>query len=792
MKKQRKANRKKKAQKTQQTTFKQKISKAIKYLVGFGLAGVGCFVAFVLLVSAGWFGPIPTQEELENIKNNLATEIYSADGKIIGRYFLQQRTPTAYEDISPNLINALVATEDARFYDHKGVDYRSLVRVIIKTVILQDRSGGGGSTISQQLAKNLFPRQQNDAFYLATRKVKEALIAYRLENTYSKEEILTLYLNTVPFGENIYGIEMAAKRFFSKSASELKTHESAVLVGMLKANHTYNPRLFPENAVSRRNVVLSQMHKYSYLSDDSLTYYQEQPLTLDYRRISENEGPATYFREQLRKKVEAWCAANKKEDGSQYNLYTDGLKVYTTIDSRIQEYAKAAVKDHMKSLQRVFDKHWAGQEPWQGHPDVLDKAIRQSIHYQQLKEKGLSHDEIMSELKKPYLMKVFTWEGTTEQELSPVDSIKHYLKFLHTGVIAMSPKDGAVKAWVGGINHEFFKYDHVKSSTKRQVGSTFKPFVYAAALEKGMDPCDHISGRLTRYTNLANWTPDNADSTENELKYSFEGALAHSVNTVSIKLLEDVGISKTIELAKNAGIESSLPEVPSLALGTADISLTEMATAYSTFANGGQQVKPYFITRIEDKAGNVLYEAKPKTHGQSIDEETAVMMNHLLQSVVNNGTAGRLRWKYNLSNQIAGKTGTTQSNADGWFIGYNPELVMAVWVGADNPAIRFRSTALGSGANMALPIFGQTFQQINKDAELKSIANAHFAPLTGRQKKRLNCEASKEDKNFFERLLNTDLTKDEKVKKFKDEEEKDKKGFFKKIGDLFKKKDKGS
>nr|WP_246205974.1 transglycosylase domain-containing protein [Fulvivirga aurantia] len=740
------------------------------------------------MVSSGTFGPIPTQEELANIKNNLATEVYSADGKVIGRYFLQQRTPTAYEDIDKSVVDALIATEDARFYEHEGVDYRSLIRVLVKTVILQDRSGGGGSTISQQLAKNLFPRQQSDVFYLATRKIKEILIAYRLENTYTKQEILTLYLNTVPFGENIYGIEMAANRFFSKSAKELAPQESAVLVGMLKANHTYNPRLFPENSLVRRNTVLLQMNKYEYLSDDSLNMLLEKPLTLDYKRISNNEGPATYFIEQLRKKVEAWCAANTKPDGSNYNMYTDGLKIYTTIDSRIQQYAQGAVQKHMKELQKTFDNHWGKQSPWYDNPSILTNAISQSPRYKKLREKGMNHDEALAEMGKTLPMKIFSWEGDVEKNLSPIDSIKHYLKFLHTGAIALNPKDGAVKAWVGGINHEYFKYDHAKFSTKRQVGSTFKPFVYAAALEKGMDPCDYISARKTTYTNLEGWSPDNADKSENELKYSFEGALAQSVNTVSIKVLEEVGIEQTATFARNAGIESELPEVASLALGTADISLVEMAGAYSSFANGGELVKPYFISEIKSQRGESLYKAEPKTYGRVMSEETTQMMNKLLQAVVDNGTAGRVRWKYNLDNELAGKTGTTQANADGWFIGYNPELVMAVWVGADNPGIRFRSTALGSGANTALPIFAETFKQINNDPQLRKIAKAGFGPLPESLRNRLDCEISKEDKNFFERLLNTDLTKGEKERKFDDQEE-EKKGLFKKIGDLFKKKD---
>ena len=749
------------------------------------------------MVASGVFGEVPGEKELEHIKNSQASVILSADGQEIGHFYIQQRTPTKYKHISEAVINALIATEDARFYQHEGIDFRSLLRVLFKTILLQDRSGGGGSTIHMQLAKNLYPRKDHGLFHIAVSKVKEGLIAYRLEKTYSKEEILTLYLNTVPFGENIYGIEMAANRFFSKSAQSLQAHEAALLIGMLKANYTYNPRLFPENALARRNTVLSQMHKYDYLREDSLLLLQQKPLDLNYNRITGSDGPAPYFREQLRGKIEAWCAANLKDDGTPYNVYADGLRIHTTIDSRLQTYVKKAVDAHMKSLQATFNEHWKGQQPWSHNPDLFTKAVKQSPAYKKWQKQGLSHTEIMTAMSKSYPMTLFTWEGEQERNASPLDSIRHYLQILQTGVVAMDPENGAVKAWVGGIDHKYFKYDHAKATTRRQVGSTFKPFVYAAALEGGIDPCDYISGRKTRYTNLANWTPDNADTSENKLKYSFRGALAHSVNTVSVKLLEEVGISRTIDLAQKAGIQAELPQVPSLALGTADISLIEMATAYSALANGGYSISPYFINRIENAEGEVLYQAPEQEKERIMQSATAQTMNHLLQFVVDEGTAGRLRWKYNLSNELAGKTGTTQANADGWFIGYNPKLVMAVWVGADNPGIRFRSTALGSGANMALPIFGQTFQHINKDRQLQTIAQAKFESLPPRLAKKLACEPFKEDRNFFERLLNTDLTKDEKARKFNDkeekddEEEKDKKGFFKKIGELFKKKDDG-
>ncbi|UII29152.1 transglycosylase domain-containing protein [Fulvivirga maritima] len=614
-----KAKRKKRSTKKKQNKLNFKFFFKI---IAIGLIGVASLLAlFYYAVKGGVFEELPNKQILSKIENNVATEIYSADSVILGRFYLQERTRTDFDDISPNVINALVATEDARFYEHNGVDNRSLLRVLFKTLLLMDRSSGGGSTITQQLAKNLFPRKDHGFLSIPVSKIKEAITARRLEEIYNKKQILTMYLNTVPFGDNVYGIEMASKRFFNKKAKYLKPQEAAVLVGMLKANYTYNPRLYPENSLKRRNVVLHQMLKYNYLDQQKYDLLKEKPLGLNYTRITHNTGTATYFREYLRKELEKWCEKNTKPDGTPYNLYTDGLKIYTTINSSIQKYAEAATASHMKDLQQIFNKHWNTGNPWNKQKSLLMTALHASNRYKALKKKGFKENEIIDSLSKPIPMKLFSWSGDKETKMSPIDSIKHNLTMLQSGTMAMSPDNGDILAWVGGIDYEFYKYDHVNINTKRQVGSTFKPFVYAAALESGVDPCDYISGEKTTYTNLSDWSPGNASADEYDKKYTFKGALAHSVNTVSVKVLEEAGIENTIELAHHAGISSELPEVPSIALGTADVSLMEMVSAYCTFANGGHAVKPRYITSITDSRGNVLERVKEEKKQKASDDQ---------------------------------------------------------------------------------------------------------------------------------------------------------------------------
>lgn len=718
-----------------------------------------CLLIFITLfyqsVRIGLFGPLPNQQELSNIRNANASEVYTEDGKLLGKFYIQERTHAAYEQISPNIINALVATEDARFYEHNGVDKRSLLRVLLKTLLLQDESAGGGSTISQQLVKNLYPRKSYGFLSMPVNKVREAIVAQRLEQVYSKKDILTLYLNTVSFGDNAFGIETASERFFQKDSDQLNVQEAAVLVGMLKATHNYNPRIYPEEALRRRNVVIGQMEKYEFLSSREADSISRFDLVLNYSKQSHNEGLATYFRQHIRQELQQWCENNTKPDGSSYNLYTDGLKIFTSLNSGLQAYAEEAMREHMKALQQDFHQHWKGRAPWSGNEQILLNAIHRSSRYKRLKREGLSEEAIRENFNQPIPMRVFSWDGVEEKNMSPLDSVKYNLYFLNAGFMAMEPQTGAIKAWVGGINHEFFKYDHVNKRTKRQIGSTFKPIVYAAALQQGADPCTYIPASKETYEELGGWSPGNSDGNY-EGEYTLRGALMNSVNTVSVKVLQKTGLTPTINLAKNLGIQTEIPKLPSIALGTPEISLYEMVTAYSAFANRGKAVNPHYLLRIEDQNGKVLEEFKTTgSQPQVLSETHADLMVHMLKGVVKEGTASRLGWKYGLSNDIAGKTGTTQSHADGWFIGMTPKLVAGVWVGADDPGIHFRTTNLGQGANTALPVFGLFWKKINKDKSYSSLSTARFPELKPELQAMLDCPPyrKEEDLNLFERIF---------------------------------------
>lgn len=684
----------------------------------------------------------PWNSELRNIRNQVASEVYSVDSVLLGRYYIQDRTEVEYEDIAPAVLDALVATEDVRFYEHAGVDYRSLGRVIVKSIIQQDESSGGGSTLTQQLSKNLYPRKKYWFFSMLINKMREFRTAMKLESIYSKKEIITLYLNTVPFADNVYGIEAAADRFYSVKAKNLTTDQAAVLVGMLKATHSYNPRLFPDRSLNRRNVVLAQMVKYDFLKKEKADSLKSLPIELEYNKISHHQGLAPYFREYLKTELLTWCKSNRKENGEPYNLYTDGLKIYTTIDSKLQHYAEQAVTKQMTEIQRSFFSHWGKEKPWKGKEEVLEQAIQRSPRYLKLKEKELSDEEILIELQKPVPMKLFSWQGVEEVMASPIDSIIHHLQFLNAGFLAMEPATGKVKAWVGGIDHDFYQYDHVNVNTKRQVGSIFKPIVYAMAMEEGIEPCGMVSASQQTYIDKEGekWTPRNTQ-VDYQVDYSMRGALAYSVNTVSVKLIQMAGVRKTMELAKAMGIQSEMPDVPSIALGASSVSLMEMTTVYSCFANGGVTSTPYYIHSIRDLDGKVYDSFKPKGSGKRVlSEETASMMIALMKSVVNEGTAARLRYQYGVYNDIAGKTGTTQSNADGWFMAATPELVVGTWVGADDPRIRFRRTDLGQGSSTALPITAAFMKQVNNDPSYKALSSAKFAAPAPAVYKKLDCD----------------------------------------------------
>ncbi len=730
--------------------------------VGLAIAGPALLV---ILVWLGVFGKLPDRKELSAIRNPVASEVYSADSVLLGRYFLEDRTPITIEDLPESLKNALIATEDIRFYKHHGIDVRSLLRVLLKTVLLQDRGAGGGSTLTQQLAKNLYPRRRYRFLSMPINKTRELLTAWRIENVYSKDEILLLYLNTIPFSDNTYGIKTAADRFFSRDVKDLSTVQAAVLIGSLKATHTYNPRLFPERSIQRRNIVLSQMAKYGFITQEESAKLRQMPLELEYNNVNRADGLASYFRTHLQRELEVWCQDNVNADGRRYNLYTDGLKVYTTIDSRIQSYAEDAMRLTMKELQKTFDS--------QLDKRLLDKIamekLRQLYQYNALKSDGLSDQEVLRRLSEPMKTRIFTWDGQKSTEVSVLDSIKHHMRFLQAGVLAMDPATGAIRAWVGGIDHTYFQFDHVRHETKRQVGSTLKPLIYAAALEAGIGPCDYISARRTSYTNMEGWTPENTNEETYERKYSMEGGLTGSVNTVSVKLLEKTGIHNAIQTMRKMGITSDLPAVPSLALGTPSISMTEMVGAYAVLANGGDYIAPNYLTAIADRHGKILETFDHDEPERAIATETSQMIVHMLKSVVSGGTGSALRSRFGVSNDVAGKTGTTQSNVDGWFIAMLPTLVMGAWVGSDDPRLHFRYTSQGQGAATALPIIGRFFQHANKDATLRPVMEARFEPLSDELRELLDCKQSRSNSNIFQRIFKR--KKGTKVTRFKGKEE---------------------
>ncbi len=726
------------------------------------VAGVAFAILLFFSVREGMFGKLPNQEALRNIDNFNASEVYSYDSVLIGKYYIENRTNATFENISPFIKDALIATEDVRFYQHHGVDKRSLARVIVKSILLQDESSGGGSTLTQQLAKNLFPRQQYSLLTLPVNKIKEAIVAQRLEKLYTKDEILTLYLNTVPFGGNVFGIEAATKRFFNKSARNIEPEEAAVLIGMLKATTYYNPRLYPDRAKVRRNVVLHQMARYGRLTQQAKDSLQALPLTIDYYYVTHNDGLAPYFRENLRHELDQYFREHPREDGSYYNLYTDGLKIYTTLDARIQQFAEKAVQDHMKELQQTFFQHWKDRKPWGEEHGILERAMRRSPRYKSLAAEGKTEEEIKEIFNQPIPMTLFTWDGEVEKTMSPLDSIAYYQMFLNAGFLAVRPDNGHIKAWVGGINHKYFQYDHVLAH--RQVGSTFKPIVYAAALENGEDPCKYISNEQKTYEEYKGWSPGNSED-DYEGFYSMQGALARSINTVTVELMMRTGIDRVIDLAHRMGVESKLPEEPSIALGTADLSLYEMLSVYTTLVNHGTHVKPTYLLRIDDQDGEVLFNFydKPEVR-QALDRQSADMMIEMLKTVVDSGTAKRLRFRYGLQNDIIGKTGTTQAHADGWFIGATPALVAGAWVGAENRVVRFRNLTLGQAANTALPIWGLFMKQVNNEPFFKKVAYARFPEPSREIRERLDCpfyRNEEEDKGFLWRLFAKDKDKNQ-------------------------------
>ncbi len=660
-------------------------------------------------VHSGQYGKLPTSEELVERATALpqASEIYSSDGVLLGRFYLENRTNIGYKEIPQKLLNALLATEDIRFFEHSGIDYKSFIRVFFRTVVLGDPSGGGGSTISQQLIKNLYPREDHGRYSLVVNKFREIILAGRLEEAYDKKQILVSYLNTVPFGESAFGIRVASLRYFSKEPMELDWQESATLVGMLKGNSAYNPRRYPEKAKERRNIVLAQLAKYGFLSQTEAEKFQEAPIQLQYNRLDTHDGMATYFREALRMHADRYLGGLSKESGKGFNPYTDGLKIHTTLNSRMQAMAEEAVEYHLDTLQKVFNQQLA-KRPKYWKP-ILRKLVSQTNRYKRFEKSGIPEEQIWDSLAVAIPSTLFINGREMDTLISPFDSAVHYFTSLQAGFMAINPKNGEVMAWVGGNDLRNHAYDHVLA--KRQVGSTFKPIVYANALMQGIEPCELV-GNYRR--NYGGWSPRNADGKYGGF-YSVKGGLANSVNTVTVEMIRRGNVDSVIALTRAMGITAPLPRNLTLALGTASISLYEMVGAYSVFAGEGIYREPVIVASIEDKKGRLIYRGDQGKQAKVMEPDYARMVTDMLQAVVDSGTARRLRFRYGFEEPIAGKTGTTQKQRDGWFIGYTPNLLAGVWVGADNPSVHFTSMHYGQGANTALPIWAEFFKRSKED-----------------------------------------------------------------------------
>lgn len=683
-------------------------------------------ILFFFCVAKGVFGTMPTFDELENPRTNLATEIISADGKVLGTYYIENRSNVRYSELSHYMPEALISIEDERFTEHSGIDERALFRVAFG--VLTGNKKGGGSTITQQLAKNLFPRGENlSKPKLVLRKFQEWITATKLEHNYSKEEIIAMYLNTVAFGHNAFGIRSAASTFFDKKPSEMNIEECALMAGVVNAPTRFSPVRNPNNALNRRNLVLKKMAENGYITDAECDSISQIPIDMSHFSIRDhNSGQATYFREFLRGELNDWAKNTTRADGQPYNIYRDGLRIYTTIDSRMQRYAEEAVREFMGGeLQPMFYKHWKGQKnaPFSNVTadeidHILETSMKRSDRYRILKNAGMPMDSIKAEFDRPVPMTIFSWDGPIDTVMSPMDSIRYYKWFLQASLISIESHTGHVKAYVGGLDYRFFKYDHV-TQARRQVGSTFKPFLYSLAMQEGeYTPCTKIPN-IQYNIQLEDgkvWSPGNSGGRVGEeitLKY----ALAQSNNWISAYLMNQFGPNAVIAQARRMGVESPIDAVPAICLGVCDLKLIEMVGAMSTFANQGVYIKPMFITRIEDKNGNVIQRFSPE-ESEAMSELTAYKMIELMKGVVQSGTGIRLRSLYGFNNPIAGKTGTTQKNSDGYFMGITPDLTTGVWVGAEDRSVHFRSTKLGQGSHTALPIWALYMKKVYADKNL--------------------------------------------------------------------------
>jgi penicillin-binding protein 1A len=714
-------------------------------------------------VFGGPFAHLPGKKELLAYKNATASIVLSAEGELIGKFYSENRTNVSYSQIPTYLINALVATEDARFFEHKGVDSRSLARVLFKTILLNKRSAGGGSTITQQLAKNMYGRKETGRLAIFVNKIREIILAYRLEKTFTKEEILTLYLNTVSFGENIFGIETAATRYFNKKTGHLTVEECAVLIGMLKAPSRYDPAVHPENARNRRNVVLSQMQKYNYLKQSERDSLSKLPLTLDYNNV-ESAGIADYFLFQVKNETKKILQNISSSTGKKWNPETDGLIITTTLNLPLQTYADKSFREHLSVMQKRLSEQYQNAS---GRKLITDMT-----------ESRLKEQNLMNMADEIRLQTIFDWNGSYADSITIRDSIKLSLTILHAGLLAIDPRTGAVRAWVGGIDFNTQQYDQILA--RRQLGSVFKPILYAAALEEGMEPCQYLDNDSVLLSGFEDWRPDNYDHTYGG-KYSLAGALAQSMNIPAFNLFMKTGFDKLDSLWTKMGFSFPLNNTPSLALGTAEASIKEVAVAYSSFANGGYIVTPQSIVSITTSVGEILYqdelsEASPEV----LTERSSLLMNAMLQKAISEGTGASLKTLYGVTSPLAGKTGTSQNYADAWFAAYNPELTIVARVGASSPAIHFNNGANGTGSTLALPLVALTLKKVESDPETRKKFIAPFPDLPPELQGALDCPDFKED-TFIDNFLDIFKKKEIVFNKDSAKAERRRKPFFKRL-----------
>lgn len=721
---------------------KPKMKRSVKLLWRGFITVMVLLILLIVAIDHGMMGYMPSMTELENPQSALSSDVYASDGTVLGRYYVQDRSNSKYSEISPNVINALLATEDARFYDHSGIDPIATVAIPFYAVINKKR---GSSTITQQLAKNLFPRNTESKLTLPFVKLKEWVLAVKLERNLTKNEIITLYLNTVPFGDNVFGIRNASLTFYNKTPDKLSVDEAAALVGMLKGNTLYNPRRNPKRAKDRRNTVIDQMVKYNYLTEAAGNDLKSKETPLDYHRIDYHDGIAPYFRQVLEAQVKAVLKDIKSPDGQPYDLYKDGLKIYTTIDVRMQRYAEEAMQEHLTELQKQF----MAQGPYKdgtvwtksaNAQNILTASIKASDRYQAFRDMNMTEKQAMTEMKMPVKMRVFAWNKVHYKDttMSPIDSIKYMKTFLQAGFMAMDPFTGEVKAWVGGIDHTYFQYDHVNINTKRQVGSTIKPLLYCFAVDNGFSPCGIVSTDPQSFPTSPKPYDAQLGKRFGDVPMSY--ALALSLNNAALYILKQVGIDAFVDFAHKCGITSRLDKFPSVALGVSDISLYEMMGAYSMFPTGGMNTQPFFLSRIEDKNGMLIKNFAP-VQKEIINGQTAYKMVKMMRGVVDIGTGKRMRFRYGLNNDIAGKTGTTNKQADAWFIGYTPQLIAGAWVGCDDREFRFRSEQLGQGASAALPIWAFFMRRVYADKNLNINPSARFRAPEGF----VDCNGNAED-----------------------------------------------